>query len=59
MTLTKKYIATIWIDHECKEIEQKIREVEGINDVKVEVVFDPPCTTEMMSEAAKLELGFL
>jgi FeS assembly SUF system protein len=41
------------------EIEQKIKTVEGINDVKVEITFDPPYTQDMMSEAAKLELGFL
>jgi FeS assembly SUF system protein len=41
------------------EIEARIREVQGVNDVTVEVTFDPPYTTEMMSEAAKLELGFL
>ena len=41
------------------EIEQRVKEVEGINDVNVEVTFDPPYTTDLMSEAAKLELGFL
>lgn len=41
------------------EIEQKVKAVEGINDVKVEITFDPPYTQDMMSEAAKLELGFL
>jgi FeS assembly SUF system protein len=41
------------------EVEQKIREVEGVNDVSVELTFDPPYTTEMMSEVAKLELGFM
>ena len=41
------------------EIEQKVREVEGVNDVSVELTFDPPYTTEMMSEVAKLELGFM
>ncbi|WP_234735576.1 DUF59 domain-containing protein [Tellurirhabdus bombi] len=41
------------------EIEEKIREVEGVNDVSVELTFDPPYTTEMMSEVAKLELGFM
>src|SRR3954471_24544820 len=40
------------------EIEQKIKGVEGINDVKVEITFDPPYSQDMMSEAAKLELGF-
>lgn len=41
------------------EVEQKIKAVEGINDVKVEITFDPPYSQDMMSEAAKLELGFL
>ena len=41
------------------EIEQRIREIEGINDVTVEVTFDPPWSQEMMTEAAQLELGFL
>jgi FeS assembly SUF system protein len=41
------------------EVEQKIKSIEGVNDVKVEVTFDPPYTQDMMSEAAKLELGFL
>lgn len=41
------------------EIEQKIKSIEGINDVKVEITFDPPYSQDMMSEAAKLELGFL
>ena len=41
------------------EIEQKVRDVEGVSDVSVELTFDPPYSTEMMSEAAKLELGFM
>ena len=41
------------------EVEQKIRAVEGVNDVKVEVTFDPPFSQDMMSESAKLVLGFL
>lgn len=41
------------------EVEQKIKAVDGINDVKVELTFDPPYSQDMMSEAAKLELGFL
>jgi FeS assembly SUF system protein len=40
-------------------VETKIREIEGISDVHVELTFDPPYTQDMMSEAAKLELGFL
>ncbi|MBL7843396.1 MAG: DUF59 domain-containing protein [Cyclobacteriaceae bacterium] len=41
------------------EVEQKVKAIEGINDVKVEITFDPPYSQDMMSEAAKLELGFL
>jgi FeS assembly SUF system protein len=41
------------------EVEQKLKAIEGINDVKVQLTFDPPYSQEMMSEAAKLELGFL
>lgn len=41
------------------EIEQKIKAIDGVNDVKVEITFDPPYSQDMMSEAAKLELGFM
>jgi FeS assembly SUF system protein len=41
------------------EVEQKIREIEGVSDVSVELTFDPPYSTEMMSEVAQLELGFM
>jgi FeS assembly SUF system protein len=41
------------------EVQQKLKAIEGVNDVKVELTFDPPYSQDMMSEAAKLELGFL
>lgn len=41
------------------EVEQKIKEIEGVSSVKVELTFDPPYSQDMMSEAAKLELGFM
>lgn len=41
------------------EVETKIKALEGVNEVQVEITFDPPWNQEMMSEAAKLELGFL
>jgi FeS assembly SUF system protein len=41
------------------EIEEKIKKLEGLGTVKVEVTFDPPWEQSMMSEAAKLELGML
>ena len=42
-----------------REVEEKIMAIEGVKSVKVEITFDPPWDQEMMSEAAKLELGFL
>ncbi len=41
------------------DVKRFIKEIEGVNDVTVEITFDPPWTQEMMSEAAKLELGFM
>jgi FeS assembly SUF system protein len=41
------------------EVEQKLKGIEGVNEVKVELTFDPPYSQDMMSEAAKLELGFM
>jgi FeS assembly SUF system protein len=41
------------------EIEEKVGNVEGVNSVKLEVVWEPPWTPDLMSEAAKLELGFM
>jgi metal-sulfur cluster biosynthetic enzyme len=41
------------------EAEQKVKEIEGVSSVKVELTFDPPYSQDMMSEAAKLELGFM
>lgn len=41
------------------EVEMKARDVAGVRDVKVELVWDPPWDMTMMSEAARLELGFL
>ena len=39
------------------QVEEKVRAVDGVTDVLVDVVFDPPWTKEKMSEAAKLQLG--
>ncbi len=41
------------------EVETKLKGIEGINDVKIKLVFDPPWDKDMMSEVAQLELGFL
>jgi Fe-S cluster assembly protein SufB len=39
------------------EVEAKVRGVHGVSGVKPDLVFDPPWTKNMMSEAAKLQLG--
>lgn len=41
------------------DMEQKIAAIPGVKECRVEVVFEPPWSREMMSEAAKLELGML
>jgi FeS assembly SUF system protein len=41
------------------EVDSKVRAIEGITDVHVHLTFDPPWTRDMMTEEAKLELGFL
>jgi len=41
------------------EVDQKLRQMEGVNDVHVAVTWDPPWDRSMMSEAAQLELGML
>jgi FeS assembly SUF system protein len=42
-----------------KEVEDKVSAIEGISKATVNIVFDPPWDKDMMSEEAKLELGFL
>jgi|TARA_R110002096_G_scaffold436105_1_gene668062 FeS assembly SUF system protein len=41
------------------EVEMRVREVEGIGDVQVALVWEPPWDMSMMSEAARLEMGFM
>ena len=42
-----------------REVDEKVRTVANVSDVNVMLTFDPPWNREMMSEEAKLELGFL
>ena len=42
-----------------KEVEDKVRDVFGVNSAKVNIVFDPPWDKNMISEEAKLDLGML
>jgi FeS assembly SUF system protein len=41
------------------EVEQKLRDIEGIKSAKITLTFEPPWEKEMMSEVAQLELGFM
>lgn len=41
------------------EVDNKLRNIEGVSDVNVMLTFTPPWTRDLMSEEAKLELGFL
>ena len=40
------------------EVERKLAALPDVREVKVEIVFDPPWNAGMMSEGAKLQLGF-
>ena len=42
-----------------EDIRQKIESVEGVNSATINLVFEPEWDKDMMSEEAKLELGFL
>jgi FeS assembly SUF system protein len=41
------------------EVETKVRSMKEVSHAHVEIVWEPPWNPEMMSKAAKLELGFL
>jgi metal-sulfur cluster biosynthetic enzyme len=40
-----------------KEIEDKVMEIDAIEDVKIDLTFDPPWTAEKMTEEARIQLG--
>ena len=42
-----------------KEVEDKVKSLDEVKEAIVEITFDPPWTKDLMSEEAKLELGFL
>jgi FeS assembly SUF system protein len=42
-----------------QEVREKVLLIEGVKDLNLEIVFDPPWSMDMISEAGKLELGFL
>ncbi|MCK5406098.1 MAG: DUF59 domain-containing protein, partial [Candidatus Krumholzibacteria bacterium] len=40
------------------QIEEKVAAIEGVSTARVDITWDPPWAPEMMSEAARLTLGF-
>ena len=59
MTLTLTAPSCPAGDFIVEDIRQKVGSVDGVKDVNVTIVFEPEWTKDMMSEEAKLELGFL
>ncbi|MCB0742890.1 MAG: SUF system Fe-S cluster assembly protein [Ignavibacteriales bacterium] len=41
------------------EVRQKVKSIEDVNEVNINLVWEPPWNKDMMSEEAKLNLGFL
>lgn len=42
-----------------QEVKEKVKSLDELNEVEVELTFDPPWSQDIMSEEAKLELGML
>ncbi len=57
MTLTAPNCPAV--DFIVEDVRMKMEGIEGIKKVDINIVFDPPWDKDMMSEEAKLELGFL
>ena len=41
------------------EVKEKIKKIEEVKDVNIDLVWEPPWNKDMMSDEAKLNLGFL
>ena len=41
------------------EVEEKVKSMDAVKNAEVEITFDPPWSQDLMSDEAKLELGFL
>ena len=57
MTLTSPNCPAV--DFILSDVQMKVESVEAVNEVTIDLVFDPPWERSMMSEEALLELGFL
>ncbi len=47
------------VDELMEEINEKVRGIQGVSDLVINLTFDPPWTKDMMTEEAMLELGLL
>jgi FeS assembly SUF system protein len=57
MTLTAPNCPAV--DFIVEDVRQKVESVEGVTSATINIVFEPEWNKDMMSEEAKLELGFL
>ncbi|HNX88148.1 MAG: hypothetical protein H6Q19_301 [Bacteroidetes bacterium] len=57
MTLTAPNCPAV--DFIVEDVKMKVESVEGVTEAIIKIVYDPPWDKEMMTEEAKLELGFL
>ncbi len=57
MTLTAPNCPAV--DFIVEDVRMKVESIPGISEARINIVFDPPWDKDMMSEEAKLELGFL
>ena len=57
MTLTSPNCPMV--DDLIDEIHNKTKAIEGVNDLKLDIVFDPPWDKSMMSDEAQLEMGLM
>lgn len=46
-------------DFMMEDVRQKVESIEGVNELKLQLVFEPEWSQELMTEEAKLELGLL
>lgn len=46
-------------DYILSQVESHLRAIEGVDDVVISLTFDPPYSPDMMSDIAKVELGFV
>jgi FeS assembly SUF system protein len=47
------------VDELIQEIHERVMEIEEVKEVEVKLTFNPPWTKDMMTDEAKLDLGFL